>query len=114
MKYLVIIIILFLFIFYYNIILSQKDLVIKAREKKYSELKKRISENKKIQKITKDNESKKKNKKDKKVDFIIDNIEQNSMIDSIFSDGTYGEKEIIKDLDSFNGGESFALGSLEL
>jgi len=101
MKYLIIIIILFLFIFYYNIVLSQKSLLLEIKEKKYNELKKKLAKKNSLKSIIKPS------KKEKKVDFIIDDLEPDNMIDSIFSDGE-------NEMDSFNAGESFALESLEL
>jgi hypothetical protein len=72
MKYLLIIIILFLFIFYYNQILSKK-------EQKYNYLKKKLFE------LAEKNKTKNKIKKSsiKSVKFDLDNLEANSMIDSL-------------------------------
>lgn len=78
MKYLIIIIILFLFIIYYNLVLSRRNIELLHKNKKYKLLKKKLS---KIEQI----------KKEKKVSFVLDNMEQESMVDnmndSVFSTG---------------------------
>jgi hypothetical protein len=95
MKYIIIIIILFSFIIYYNQILSKKNVLLNKKEKEYKCLKKKLSKIKNS-----------KDKKDKKVEFTLDNMEQDSMNDSLFTDNNenYGDED----------GETFALSTEDL
>ena len=72
-------------------VLSKRNVELYEKNKKYKQLKK------KLEKIEN-------SKKDKKVSFVLDNMDQESLVDSIFSSG-----------DNFNTGEeqSFALFSEE-
>ena len=93
MKYIIIIIILFSFIIYYNQILSKKNVLLTKKQKEYNYLKKKLS------KIKKD-------KKEKKVNFVLDNMDHDSLNDSLFTDnnGNYDNED----------GETFALSTEDL
>ena len=102
MKYLIIIIIFFVIIFYYNLVLSKTNVRLIEKEKKYKYLKRKIDHIKK--------EKNRKEPKTKKVDFILDNIEQDNMVDSIFSiDNEHNNENINDNMDA----NSFGLESYE-
>jgi hypothetical protein len=92
MKYIIIIIILFSFIIYYNQILSKKNVLLNKKEIEYNYLKKKLDKIKKI---------KEKEKEKYKHKFILDNMEQDKLNDSLFSENSenYGDED----------GETFAL-----
>lgn len=98
MKYLIIIIIFFAIIFYYNLILSKTNNKLREKEQKYKYLKSKI----------KNINNKKTKKEPKKVEFVLDNLEQDDIVDSIFTIDNENEynDENNNDLNSF-GLESF-------
>ena len=95
MKYIIIIIILFSFIIYYNQVLSKKNVLLNKKEIEYNYLKKKLDKIKKIK-------EKEKEKEKYKHEFILDNMEQDKLNDSLFSENNenYGDEE---------DGETFAL-----
>jgi hypothetical protein len=97
MKYLIIIIIFFAIIFYYNLILSKTNNKLREKEQKYKYLKSKM----------KNINNKKTKKEPKKVEFVLDNLEQDNIVDSIFTiDNEKEYNDVNNDLNSF-GLESF-------
>ncbi len=104
MKYLIIIIIFFLIIFYYNLVLSKTNNKLLEKERKYKYLKSKIVN------IKKEKKKIKKDRVTKKVDFVLDNLEQDNMVDSIFSiDNEYDIENNNDNMDA----NSFGLESFE-
>ena len=96
MKYIIIIIILFSFIIYYNQILSKKNVLLNKKEIENNYLKKKLNKIKKTKEKTE--------KYKQKDEFILDNMGQDNLNDSLFSDNienneNYGDED----------GETFAL-----
>jgi len=89
MKYLIIIIILFLFIIYYNLVLSRRNIELIKQNKKYRSLKKKLNRLDK-------------HKPNKKVSFVLDNMEQESLVDNM-TDSIFGSQD--HDINNVNNNE---------